>query len=224
MIRRTFHASLLFVLPFTAVAAVAACDGDRLDGGADAPDAATVDSDGGGDASTVDENPSKGGGSAPQPSEGSAAGIILGKPFVLASAEIEMGPNSEWMLTLSNFDGQCHTRTLPLGPDTMFVTVHPIVPGPTRSLHVGDAVQDDPTSTVSATFQVGLYPVGETGGPTILQEISGTVTIGTWSDEPGSSVSGTIQLSTADANDRVGGDFVATICAPIAQGDAGEHR
>ncbi len=224
MIRRTLRASLLFVLPF---AVFAACDSERLDGGTDAPDAATGHADGGVDGldAAIDEkDPSKGGGSMPQPTEGAVAGSILGKPFILASAEIEMGPNSEWMLTLSNFDGQCHAGTLPLGPDTMFVTVHPLVPGPTRSLHVGASDQGQPTSTVSATFQVGLYPTSETGGTTVLQEISGTMTIGTWSDEPGSSVRGTIELSTANWNDHVSGDFVATICPPAAQGDAGEHR
>lgn len=212
MIRRTLHTSLLFVLPF---AALTACGGDRLDGGADAPDAAIDDSDGGADpldAATDKETSSNGGGSASQPSEGFVAGSILGKTFIIASAEIEMGPNSEWLLRLSNVDGQCHTETLPLGPDTMFVTVHPLVPGPARSVPVGDSVQDDPTPAASATFQVGHYSINERGGPTILQEINGTLTIAPWSDKPGSSVRGTISLWTPNYKDHVDGDFVATIC------------
>lgn len=99
-----------------------------------------------------------------------------------------------------------------MGPDTLFVNVGPIVLGPSQTIHMLDKVEGQPNLVVSATFQVGLYMADEQD-PTLVKEIGGTVELGAASGEPGSSVSGALELASADGESHVSGTFTATICS-----------
>ncbi len=172
----------------------AACGGSALDGGS-AADAGSPGNDAGSAEPDRDASPG-----APT----MLGGTVHGRAFVSMAVDVRR-EGTDWFFTAHNYATTCGASSGPmLGPDLALVTVGKIAAkAGVESIAYGD--------DHGATFQTGLYEQGK-GEPVTTPASAGTLRFDTWSDEPGTKLTGTLKL-VGEGSD-VAGAFTATVCPP----------
>jgi hypothetical protein len=155
---------------------------------------------GGSDEDTSNATPAMSDGLPTRPLDGQ----IRGRSFVARSAALRPDKvDGGWQLTLMNYDSNCGISSAPPGTDKMIAVIGHVEPKAGRfDIQRGDGHV--------ATFQVGLYLAG---GPEPESELMnyGILRLDTWSDAPGTQVTGALRL--AGATSEVAGTFAARVCA-----------
>lgn len=171
--------------------AMAACSGQTLDGGS---------GQGGSSGSSGPASSSAGETIADAP----LAGTVAGRTFEAKAIDVYYSiKNSQWFLSIDNYENDCGSMKSQPDPATaMTVNVGAVEPK-TGSFPIayGDGH--------GATFQIGVYETSQKAETRPVQ--TGTLRFDTWSETPGSTVTGAIKLSGQES--ELEGTFVAKVCA-----------
>lgn len=172
---------------------VSACGGTSLDGGsAQISDGGTpTEVDGGSSGSTGT-------------STNALKGTVNGEPFTPKAIDIEYAQDT-WSLVLYNQPRQCRMGSLPIGPETVIVTLRNIAPQAGTERVTNQKHQ--------ATFQTGLY-MADAGDPIIDPAVSGTLTLDSWSEVVGAEITGSLELYGNNKSD-IRGTFSARVCPKL---------
>jgi hypothetical protein len=184
--------SRLVLLPLLALSLLAGCTADSLNGGSDADDdAADVDA---GSSVTVSDQP--------------LGGTIDAVPLEPANVEIYYSARDGiWFLSVQNYREPCvYTTSDPAsqsGPDKLVVSVGDLAAAAgTYPLEIGDGH--------GASVQRGVYDASQK--PDYTESAAGVLVLDSWTDAPGSTLTGGLHLQNADSN--IDGTFTATVCEP----------
>lgn len=131
------------------------------------------------------------------------AGTIAGRAFEAKTIYVRYSlQNAQWFFSIDNYENDCGSmKSRPDPSSALKVNIGAVDPKIGSSpLAYGDGH--------GATFQIGVYETAEQAETRPVQ--TGTLRFDTWSDSPGSTVTGAAKLSGEES--EVEGTFVAKVC------------
>jgi hypothetical protein len=176
--------------------AITACAGQTLDGGSG--QGTSSGSSSGASSGTTGSTTGEG-----TIADSPLAGTIAGRAFEPKAIYVRYSnANAQWFFAIDNYENDCGSMKSRPDPTTALkVNIGAVDPKVGSSpLAYGDGH--------GATFQIGVYETAEQAETRPVQ--TGTLRFDTWSDSPGSTVSGALKLSGEES--EVEGTFVAKVC------------